>query len=317
MINTFSFTRNLILSAMIGLGLFPILSIKAQETQVPAAPTANVHLTREELKAFKGVFQFAKDLDRYLRFTVRNDTLVAEFIPDPKVVALLPDTGLSFVVKDGSDRIVFHKNAAGVVNQVYLGDNVWNRVANYKPVVKKEMAHMPEQLRLFEGLYQLSDDPNRFIQFTVRGTNLVLKQTWDGNEVFFVPEAEMDFFAKAIPLFTLHFTKETDGTISQVLAFKRDLWIKTRPPDLSAVQMKAYEGKYQSRDDPDNIIQLTVKDTALIIKQLWDAKEIRVEPRTETYFYNAAQSYPLVIIKDKNGAVKQVVLLGTIIFSKM
>jgi hypothetical protein len=190
-------------------------------------------------------------------------------------------------------------------------------VANYKPVVKKEIAHTPDQLRPFEGLYQFKNDPNRFLQFTVKGNVLVLKQLWDGNEIFFSPESELNFFAKAIPSFTLQFTKGASGTISQVLAFKRDVWVKTEAPRLAGSQLKAYEGKYQSKDDGDNMIRLIAKDSGLVIKQLWDGKEIRVEPRTNTYFYNVAQSYPLQIELDQDGNVSQVILLMTIVFYRV
>ena len=60
----------------------------------------------------------------------------------------------------------------------------------------------------------------------MRENNLVLKQIWDGEEILFVPESELSFFSKAIPLFSLDFSKDKDGNITQVLAFKRDVWIK-------------------------------------------------------------------------------------------
>ena len=53
------------------------------------------------------------------------------------------------------------------------------------------------------------------------------------------------------------------------------------------------------------------------MEQLWDGKEIIVSPKTDTYFYNEAQSYPVMVIKDKDGIVKQVTLLGTNVFNKV
>ena len=61
---------------------------------------------------------------------------------------------------------------------------------------------------------------------------------------------------------------------------------------------------------PDNYIQIMTKNTNLIVKQLWDGKEITVEPQTETYFYNEAQTFQLQIAKDKDGNVTQVGILG-------
>jgi len=87
--------------------------------------------------------------------------------------------------------------------------------------------------------------------------------------------------------------------------------------NLTTEQLKPYEGKFQSKDDPDNYIQVTAKNNNLIVKQLWDGKEIAVETLTETYFYNDAQSFPLQIIKNKDGNVTQVVILGIDEFNKV
>lgn len=65
------------------------------------------------------------------------------------------------------------------------------------------------------------------------------------------------------------------------------------------------------------MIRLTVKDTALIIRQLWDGKEIRVEPLTNTYFYNNAQSFPLQIDLDPDGKIRRVTLLENSGFKKV
>jgi hypothetical protein len=59
------------------------------------------------------------------------------------------------------------------------------------------------------------------------------------------------------------------------------------------------------------------RDNNLTIKQLWDNKEIVLEPQTETYFYNNDQSYPLQVIKDKEGKVTQVLVLGMDLFDKV
>ena len=78
-----------------------------------------------------------------------------------------------------------------------------------------------------------------------------------------------------------------------------------------------YEGKYQSKDDPDNLIQIIAKGNNIIVKQLWDGKETLIEPQTETYFYNDEKSYPLQFIKDKDGKVSQALVLGMDLFNKL
>lgn len=54
-----------------------------------------------------------------------------------------------------------------------------------------------------------------------------------------------------------------------------------------------------------------------MVKQLWDNKEIILDPQTEIYFYNNEQSYPLQVMKDKGGKVIQVLVLGIDVFDKV
>ena len=138
----------------------------------------------------------------------------------------------------------------------------------------------------------------------------MLKQHWDGNELPFVPESALDFFSKSAPLFSLSFARNANGKVTQALAFKRDLWIKTEKANLSPEKLKTFEGKFRFKDDPDNLIQVIAKDNYLIVKQLWDNKETSVYPQTDSYFYNDQLSYPLQLIFDEKGLVKQVIILG-------
>jgi hypothetical protein len=132
-----------------------------------------------------------------------------------------------------------------------------------------------------------------------------------------LPESELAFYSNQVPAFSLDFTKDKDGHFISVVAFKQDTWIKTVKPSLSLPQLMSLEGKFQGKDDPDNQISITVKDKGLLIKQLWDGKETPVQPWSDSFFYNEADSYPLQIIKDKAGKVSQVVLLQTNVFIKI
>jgi hypothetical protein len=296
---------------------------RAQETQ-PAAPKATVQLSESQWKALEGVFQLTGNKEMNVRFTPGEGVLLAKLLWNNNELHFLPESDLAFISKEAEEEgplhIVFTRDSSGQVNQVRLANNnqVLNRVKDYKPVEKKEMVHTPEQLKPFEGLYRLQADNSRLIQLYVKANYLVLKQYWDGNEiVMFVPESELVFYSKIVPMFSLEFTKEKDGTISRFLDFKRDVWERAGKPALTLAQLKACEGKYQSKDDADNLIRITVKENNLVVKQLWDGKETIVSPMTDTYFYNAAQSYPVVVMKDKDGAVKQVTVLGTNVFNKV
>ena len=312
----------LIMAILIAIDPFNDHFLQAQGSQKPAGTKTPVKLSAEQWKAVEGIFQSSGNKEMYVQFTVNENALLAKLLWNNNEIHLLPESPLAFTSKEAGDEgpihITFSKDSTGAVDQVNVANNgVWNRTKDYKPVVKKEMEHAPGQLKGFEGLYQLQNEKDRFIQFTVKENKLVLKQQWDGDEVSFVPETALDFFSKEIPLFTLAFTKDNAGNITQVLAFKRDLWVKVNKPLPTAAQLRPYEGKYQLNDDPDNYIQITAKDDHLIVKQLWDGKEIVFEPKTETFFYNKEQSLPLLIIKDDSGAVKQVKLLGNDLFTKV
>jgi hypothetical protein len=314
--------HSMIVTILIFINLFSNQFLFAQEMHKLADTTAKVLLSEQQWKAVEGIFQDPQNSDRAVQFRARENFLVAKLIWNNAEIQFIPESEFAFVskepVEDGLLHIVFKKDSTGVINDVKLADiGVWKRNRNYKQLVKKEMDHTPDQLKPFEGLYQLKDHDDRFIQFIVKGNNLVLKQHWDGNEISFVPETPLDFFSKEVPLASLSFSRDKEGNITQALAFKQDQWIKTKKINLSAEQLKPYEGKFQSKDDPDNYIQIMAKNNNLIVKQLWDGKEITVESQTETYFYNDAQSFPLQFNKGKDGNLTQVWVLGIDEFNKV
>ena len=284
-------------------------------------PKHTVQLSSKQLKSYEGVFQNPRNNDMNVQFVVKDDGLTAKLLWNNVELKLTPESDSVFTVhteEEGPDHIIFVKDAAGMVTKISLGRNeFWNKVDNYKPVVKVEMKHTAEQLKPYEGLYQLQGNRPRFIQMTVKDNGIVLKQHWDATEIRLLPETELDFFSREAPLFSCTFTKATDGTVTQALIFKRDKWDKLKKIELTTTQLKTVEGKYQFKDDPDNYIQLTIRNNKLVVKQLWDNKEIILDPQTETYFYNNEQSYPLQVMKDQQGKVIQVLVLGIDLFDKV
>lgn len=85
---------------------------------------------------------------------------------------------------------------------------------------------------------------------------------------------------------------------------------KLQAQSISPARYKAYEGQYRSRDDTDNQVRLMAVDSDLVMKQLWDGKELRFYPVNDTYFYNARWNFPLYILKNDSGRVKSILLLG-------
>ncbi|MDQ3292587.1 MAG: hypothetical protein M3Q05_14970, partial [Bacteroidota bacterium] len=83
-------------------------------------------------------------------------------------------------------------------------------------------------LKMFEGSYQLLGNQNAFIKITAYGDQLTLKESWSNNEISFKQTSELSFVATDHPDFTLDFARDQNKTITQVVAFKRDVWVKVK-----------------------------------------------------------------------------------------
>jgi hypothetical protein len=271
----------------------------------------------------EGVYQSSANKEMYVRFTAGDSMLTAHLLWNNGEIHLRPDTGLAFVSKEAEDgnpiHVVFQRDPSGSVNRASVANNgIWVRAPNYKPVAKSEMPHTADQLQKFVGLYQLKGEASQFIQLTVDNNSLTLHQHWDGGiRDHFVPESEWNFFEPQFPIFTLNFSLDQEGRVTQFTAFGRDVWIRTAKASLSPAVVKKYEGKYRSSDDPDNMVQVVAAGNELIVRELWNKKEIRLQALTNTYFSDSRLSFPLQIILDDKGQAKQLVLLGNQTFVRI
>ena len=169
-----------------------------------------------------------------------------------------------------------------------------------------------QDLKAYEGYYKMDDS---YIHITAAENGLVLQQMWDNQEISFEPRTALEFANDALN-FPLKFTKTPDGTITQVLAFNRDLWIKTtdykplviKEVQLKAGELKALEGKYtiQNGNGEEMYLQIRATDKGLILKQGWDGQEIPFVAISEVDFYCKEKQFPLKFTKDKNGNATQV-----------
>ncbi len=170
-----------------------------------------------------------------------------------------------------------------------------------------------DKLNIFNGRYISPHNKAIFLQITATDGHLVLKQSWDGEEVSFDQKGDLDFYNDEHS-FSLRFTKNNAGVITQLLAFDRDLWIKgddnyqyvpQKTIQLTAAQLKTLEGKYQAKDG-DNFLQITATNDHIILKQLWDEKEVNFLPVSEVDFVNDDQTFPLKFTKGSDGLATQV-----------
>jgi hypothetical protein len=304
----------------IGMLLFALIAFTTQaQTEKPAEEKKPVaQLTVVQWKALEGYYQNARNKEMYIQISAKENVLIEKLLWNNNELKLTPESELDFVGESEGEsvRISFKKDSTGNIAQVQFNrNNIFTKTNDYKPIVRIEMVHTPAQLKKYEGLYRYQQrDQERFIQFTEKENKLVLKQHWDNKEVILLPESDSNFFCKEAPLFSLLFVKDNEGNIAKALVNKRDNWEKVRKTAPTTEQLKTLEGKYEFKEDPDNVIQLIVKKNTLIIKQLWDKKEIILEPYTANYFYNNAESYPMQVTRDESGAVTQLLILGMDVF---
>jgi len=194
------------------------------------------------------------------------------------------------------------------------------------PAGRPDTTIRSRELKAYEGYYkfQFQKGTDSYIHIAATEKGLVLRQMWDGKEIPFTPQSALEFVNEDGD-FPLKFTKESNGTITQVLAFNKDLWIKTndyKPPvaaRLDPGQLKALEGKYtfQFEQGKDAFIQIRATDTGLILKQMWDGKEFPFMAVSDLDFYCGAALFPLKFTKDKNGTATQVLAFNRDLWNKV
>ena len=191
------------------------------------------------------------------------------------------------------------------------------------PGQKTDTTIRAQDLKAYEGYYRMGDT---YIHLTATGSGLVLKQMWDDREINFSPQTALEF-ATDDQSFPLKFTKAADGTITEVLAFNRDLWIKTKgytpvvvkEVQLKAAELKALEGRYSitSGSGDEMFLQIRATDKGLILKQEWDGQELPFVATSDVDFFCKERQFPLKFTKDKDGNVTQVLALKRDLWKKV
>jgi hypothetical protein len=202
-------------------------------------------------------------------------------------------------------------------------------IANdFTPAGRSDTTIRPQDLKAYEGYYkfQFEKGTDSYIHIAATEKGLVLQQIWDGKEISFAPQSALEFVNED-GNFPLKFTKESNGSITQVLAFNKDLWTKTndyKPPVTKEVrldpgQLKALEGKYtfQFEKGEDAFIQISATDKGLILKQMWDGKEIPFVALSDIDFYCKEAQFPLKFTRDKNGTATQVLAFNRDLWNKV
>jgi hypothetical protein len=101
--------------------------------------------------------------------------------------------------------------------------DAWKKDPNYKPVTRTAIKLAPDKLKVLEGKYQLQQNKELYVVITAQDDHLLVKQLWNGEEMTFVAESELEFFQKDNQYFPIRFIRNQDGAINQMIALNRDM----------------------------------------------------------------------------------------------
>src|SRR5579863_638534 len=90
----------IIMTIMIVINPFTSQFLLAQEKQKPAETKTNVVLNEQERKAVEGIFQDPGNTDRNIKFTARENVLVAKLLWNNAEIPFIPESSLAYVSKD-------------------------------------------------------------------------------------------------------------------------------------------------------------------------------------------------------------------------
>jgi len=188
-----------------------------------------VSSSTQQLTGFEGYYQSDKNKNIYLQIMVKNNQLILKQLWDDQEIPFEQKSALYFYNEQRSFPLTFSKNANGDITQVLAFErDTWIKVKDYKPVVKKEISLSPEKMQSFAGKYKMSDDgKDLFLQFSVNGNALEVKELWSGKLFTIVPESELVFFARK-GNYPVQFTKDKAGQVTQALIFDTDVWVKVK-----------------------------------------------------------------------------------------
>jgi hypothetical protein len=300
--NIFTFSVMLILS----------ISARGQATQTSPATSSS-----SSWKVVEGFYQDTRNKNLFVQALAQDSVLLIKNLWQKGSDTLRPFSELVFIphgrTDENTSQTIFEKDSTGNIKTLHFGGLIWNRVTRYTPVVLKQMPHTPAQLERFAGIYHAQSDSNNLFQFAVEGNELVLKGNRDEH---LVPESALSFYKPDNIWFSVDFSKDAAGNITQALIVKRDVWIRNPKPAISEKQLHSYEGQYRAKIDSDNYIQLIARGKQLIIKQLWDGKMIELTQLADLYFYNKGQSVSLQFVRDGDGKIRQAWLYDTTEFDR-
>jgi CubicO group peptidase (beta-lactamase class C family) len=190
---------------------------------------SGIKLSESELKTFEGYYQSAFNSDLYLQIVTNEKQLMLRQLWDGQEIFFEAQSELEFLNKEMSFPLKFSRNSKGKITEVLaFNRDVWKLDETFKPIVRKVMTRTTEELKIFEGKYQVRNNKNLFAEIVAKGGHLSIRQLWDGKEMTFVPETEFDFFMEGNSYRTIKFVKGGKGEVKELVAFGREVLDKVK-----------------------------------------------------------------------------------------
>jgi len=175
-------------------------------------------------------------------------------------------------------------------------------------------------LTAFEGIYQDKDAPTAYFKVTAVNNTLVAKRLDYDQQYVLNRTTDLTFEvadAQNSKKMIITFSKNDAGAISQARVDDHTPWIKVnayKPIDqvkMPPRMLAKFEGKYQFEAKPEAFLTITSNGTGLVLKQLWDGKEISpFVPTSLLDFLYLKDAMPLRFVKDANGNVVKMYAFG-------
>jgi len=182
------------------------------------------------LKPFIGKYQFTNNKMAFLQIMLQNSHLVLKQLWDKQEIPFHQTSELEFYNDERKFPLKFTRSSSGKITQVLaFNRDLWNRVPdNYTPPMKKIITLSGNQLKPFEGRYQLKGgdgDADDIADITVVDGHLSIKHEKDVTNL--LPVSNLEFVTED-QSFDVIFTKAAGGAVTQAVVKNKDVWLKDK-----------------------------------------------------------------------------------------
>lgn len=174
-----------------------------------------------------GYYQFLDAKHVLIHIMNQDGKLVLEQLWNNETIPLEQEKDLSFYNASKQFPLRFIKSTDGRITRALAFEkDVWNKIDDYKSVIKHEVILSPENLKQLAGYYQYREEA-KYLKITSAKNRIVLTELWTGNDIVLFPESDALFFSKQ-GNFPLEFVRDEQGTVIQAIAFHKDIWHKLK-----------------------------------------------------------------------------------------